>query len=45
VFADARNPSSTSPTIEGFVNIVEGFNTQDASFFEMKCGDVNTCGI
>ena len=45
VFADVRNGTSTTATIEGFVNIVEGFNTQDAAFFEMKCGDVNTCGI
>lgn len=45
VFADARNSSSSTPTIEGYMNIVEGFNTQDAAFFEMKCGDgPNLCG-
>ena len=44
VFADVRNPTATSPTIEGFVNIIEGFNTQDAAFFTMLCADANGCG-
>ena len=43
VFADARNGSLTTPTMEGFVNIVEGFATQDAAFFTMLCGDATTC--
>lgn len=43
VFADSRNGSLSTPTMEGFVNIVEGFNTQDAAFFTMLCGDAGTC--
>ena len=43
VFADAPNGSLSTPTMEGFVNIVEGFNTQDAAFFTMLCGDTGTC--
>jgi len=39
VFVDARNGSLATPTMEGFVNIVEGFATQDAAFFSMICGD------
>jgi hypothetical protein len=44
VFVDARNPSASSPTIEGYITLIEGFNTQDAAFFELKCADVGTCG-
>lgn len=44
VFADARNPTSTTPTMEGFITIIEGFVTQDAAFFTMLCGDTNGCG-
>jgi len=44
VFADAVNPTATSPTMEGFINIVEGFVTQDAAFFSMLCMDANGCG-
>jgi hypothetical protein len=44
VFADSRNPTATSPTMEGFINIVEGFVTQDAAFFTMICMDANGCG-
>ncbi len=43
VFADARNGSLSTPTMEGFVNIVEGQNTQDPAFFTMLCGDAGTC--
>jgi hypothetical protein len=43
-FVDVRNPTSTSPTIEGYFNIGDNV-TQDFSFFEMKCGDTGgTCG-
>ena len=41
VFADVLNPTLTSPTIEGYITVIEGFNTQDAAFFEMKCMDAN----
>jgi hypothetical protein len=44
VFADVLNPTLTSPTMEGYITIIEGFNTQDAAFFEMKCMDTNGCG-
>jgi hypothetical protein len=43
VFVDARNPSVTSPTMEGFITIIDGQNTQDAAFFSMLCGDAGTC--
>lgn len=38
VFADVLGPSSTvtPPTIEGYINILDG-GTQDGAFFEMKC--------
>jgi hypothetical protein len=42
-FADVRNPTSTSPTIEGYVNILDDA-TKDGSFFEMKCADTDPCG-
>ncbi|HYV41800.1 MAG TPA: hypothetical protein VEO02_08435 [Thermoanaerobaculia bacterium] len=43
VFVDARNPSVTTPTMEGFITIIDGQNTQDAAFFSMLCGDAGTC--
>ncbi|MFN2387299.1 MAG: hypothetical protein ABR576_13610 [Thermoanaerobaculia bacterium] len=43
-FADVLNPTATSPTIEGYVTIIEGQSTQDAAFFEMKCADTDPCG-
>ncbi len=44
IFADARNPTATSPTMEGYVTLIEGQNTQDAALFTMLCGDANLCG-
>jgi hypothetical protein len=44
VFADARNPTATSPTMEGYITIIEGQNTQDAALFTLLCGDANGCG-
>ena len=55
IFVDNPNPTSSSPTFEGYVTIVDGqgvslfgsstsIKTQDASFFEMLCADLNTCG-
>ena len=44
VFADARNPTATSPTMEGYVTLVDGQNTQDAALFAMLCADTNGCG-
>lgn len=44
VFADARNPTATSPTIEGYITLVEGQNTQDAALFTLLCADANGCG-
>lgn len=38
-FADVDNPSATTPTIEGYVTIIDGQSTQDAAFFEMRCAD------
>ncbi len=43
VFVDVVNPTATSPTIEGYVNILDG-GTQDGAFFEMKCADTDGCG-
>ena len=43
VFADVVNPTAASPTIEGYVNILDG-GTQDGAFFEMKCADTDGCG-
>jgi hypothetical protein len=43
VFADVVNPTATSPTIEGYVNILDG-GTNDGAFFEMKCADTDGCG-
>ena len=42
-FADIVGATSTSPTIEGYVNILDG-DTQDGAFFEMKCADTDGCG-
>jgi hypothetical protein len=42
-FADVINATATSPTIEGFVNILDG-GTQDGAFYEMKCADTDGCG-
>jgi hypothetical protein len=44
VFADAVNPTTTSPTMEGYITIIDGQNTQDAALFAMLCADVNGCG-
>jgi hypothetical protein len=44
VFADSRNPTATSPTMEGYITIIDGQNTQDASLFTMLCADTNGCG-
>jgi hypothetical protein len=44
VFADSRNPTATSPTMEGYITIIDGQNTQDAALFTMLCADVNGCG-
>ena len=54
IFVDNPAPTSTSPTFEGYVTIVDGGSatggtttgiaTQDAAFFEMKCADTNGCG-
>ena len=37
-------PTATSPTIEGYVTLIDGQNTQDAALFPMLCGDANGCG-
>jgi hypothetical protein len=44
IFVDARNPTTTSPTMEGYVTLIEGQNTQDAALFPMLCADTNGCG-
>jgi hypothetical protein len=36
VFVDVVGATATTPTIEGYVNILDG-GTQDGAFFEMKC--------
>jgi hypothetical protein len=53
IFVDNPSQTSTSPTFEGYVTIVDGgagsagptagIATQDASFFELKCADTNGC--
>ena len=43
VFADVVGATAASPTIEGYVNILDG-GTQDGAFFEMKCADTDGCG-
>ncbi len=44
VFADARTPTATSPTMEGYITLIEGQNTQDAALFTLLCADANGCG-
>jgi hypothetical protein len=44
VFADVLNPTATSPTMEGYITLVEGQNTQDAALFTLLCADANGCG-
>lgn len=44
VFVDVRNPTATSPTIEGYITLIEGQNTQDAALFPLLCADTNGCG-
>ena len=43
VFADITGPTTGFPTIEGYVNILDG-GTQDGAYFEMKCADTEGCG-
>jgi hypothetical protein len=43
LFADVAGATSTTPTIEGYVNILDG-GTQDGAYFEMKCADTDGCG-
>jgi hypothetical protein len=43
VFADVVGASASNPTIEGYVNILDG-GTQDGAYFEMKCADSDGCG-
>jgi hypothetical protein len=42
-FADVVGANASTPTIEGYVNILDG-DTQDGAFFEMKCADTDGCG-
>jgi hypothetical protein len=44
IFVDVRNPTATSPTMEGYVTLIEGQNTQDAALFTLLCADANGCG-
>ena len=41
-FADIVGATATSPTIEGYINILDG-DTQDGALFEMKCADTDGC--
>jgi hypothetical protein len=48
-FADVAGATATTPTIEGYVNLLDGGTeaapgTQDGAFFEMKCADTDGCG-
>lgn len=43
VFADVRNPTASSPTIEGFVLWKEGHLYQSPRFLTMLCADLNGC--
>ena len=43
VFVDVVGATATSPTIEGYVVLLDG-DTQDGAFFEMKCADTDGCG-
>ncbi|MEO8189671.1 MAG: hypothetical protein ABI682_04965 [Acidobacteriota bacterium] len=42
VFADVRNATSQTATIEGYVTI-DDVNSKDSSFYELKCADT-VCG-
>jgi len=42
-FADVVGATASTPTIEGYVNMLDG-DTQDGAFFEMKCADTDGCG-
>jgi hypothetical protein len=44
IFVDARNPTATSPTMEGYVTLIDGQRTQDAALFTLLCADANGCG-
>ena len=44
IFVDAQNPTATSPTMEGYITLIEGQNTQDAALFTLLCADANGCG-
>jgi hypothetical protein len=41
VFIDVQGPVTNGPTIEGYINILDG-GTQDGAYFEMKCS--HGCG-
>jgi hypothetical protein len=44
LFADVRNRTPSSPTIEGFI-LNQDFRSLDSRFHEMKCGDpTGHCG-
>ena len=42
VFADVRNSTSSSATIEGYITI-DDTNSKDSAFVELKCADT-ACG-
>jgi hypothetical protein len=42
-FVDVVGAVANGPTIEGYVNILDG-GTQDGAFFEMRCADTDGCG-
>jgi hypothetical protein len=42
-FVDVVGASASSPTIEGYVNVLD-VDTRDGAFFEMKCADTDGCG-
>jgi len=44
IFADARNPTLSSPTIEGYVLTRETQKSQSPRFVTMRCADSNGCG-
>lgn len=43
LFADVRNHTSSSPTIEGFI-LIQDTSSGDTRFHEMKCADLVRCG-
>lgn len=45
VFADARTPSTSSATMEGFVLVKDTQKSQSPRFVTMLCGDLNGCGF